>query len=731
MIKDINPVQVAEKWQQELKLAKKEDEKWVKRGKKIIRRYRDDRQGYSDTAKRFNVLWSNIQTLLPATYAKPPKAEVERRFKDQDPIGRTAAQILERALQYEIDTENDYDQAIKQALTDRLLPGRGTAWVRFETKERMTAQGPMQYECSPVDYVYWEDFRCQPARTWDEVTWVARRVYMSKADLVERFGEEFADVPMTHEPVGLEEMQKNGENVDSLRKAQVWEIWDKNTKRVCWVAEGYQKALDCVDDPYGLDSFWPCPKPLFATQSTDTLVPVPDFVLYQDQADEIDLLTQRINMLVKALKVVGVYDASQTGVQRMLSEGVDNTLIPVDTWAAFSEKGGIKGVVDFLPLDNVIQALQQCYQARDRAVQVVYEVTGLSDIIRGSSVASETATAQQIKSQFASLRLRNLQREVAVFASELLQIKAQMMCDLYSPQTLAQISGIQGTQDGQYAEQAIMLLKAEPARGYRIDVAADSLVELDEAQEKQDRIEFLTATGSFLQQALPVAQQVPQMAPLLAEMLLFGVRAFKGGRPLEAAFDAAMSQLSQPQQPQQQGPSPEEVQAQAQMQVEQGKMQLEQAKLQASMQIEQFKAEQAQQLEMMRQQAETQRAEMKARIEAETKLAIAQMQGEASLNVAKQATKPAVDAEVIATSEGLRDGIVQQVQGLITQFASELNEVLSEQKEEAAELTQQLMQAVSSPKRLIRGPDGRVVGVEVNGVMREVQRGQDGRVEGI
>jgi hypothetical protein len=731
MIQDINPVQVAEKWQQELKLAKKEDEKWVKRGKKIIRRYRDERQGYSDTAKRFNVLWSNIQTLLPATYAKPPKAEVERRFKDQDPVGRTAAQILERALQYEIDTENDYDQAIKQALTDRLLPGRGTAWVRFETKERMTAQGPMQYECSPVDYVYWEDFRCQPARTWDEVTWVARRVYMSKADVVERFGEEFADVPMTHEPIGLEEMQKNGENVDSLRKAQVWEIWDKNTKRVCWVAEGYQKALDCVDDPYGLDSFWPCPKPLFATQSTDTLVPVPDFVLYQDQADEIDLLTQRINMLVKALKVVGVYDASQTGVQRMLSEGVDNTLIPVDTWAAFSEKGGIKGVVDFLPLDNVIQALQQCYQARDRAVQVVYEVTGLSDIIRGSSVASETATAQQIKSQFASLRLRNLQREVAVFASELLQIKAQMMCDLYSPQTLAQISGIQGTQDGQYAEQAIMLLKAEPARGYRIDVAADSLVELDEAQEKQDRIEFLTATGQFLQQALPVAQQVPQMAPLLAEMLLFGVRAFKGGRPLEAAFDAAMSQLSQPQQPQQQGPSPEEMQAQAQMQVEQGKMQMEQAKLQASMQIEQFKAEQAQQLEMLRQQAETQRAEMKARIDAETKMAIAQMQGESSLNVAKQTAKPAIDAEVIATSEGLRDGIVQQLQGLITQFASELNEVLSEQKEEAAELTQQLMQAVSSPRRLVRGPDGRVVGVEVNGVMREVQRGQDGRVEGI
>jgi hypothetical protein len=380
-----------------------------------------------------------------------------------------------------------------------------------------------------VDYVYWEDFRCSPARVWDEVSWVARRVYMTKQAVIERFGEEYADVPLTHEPVGLDEMQKNGESTEGMRKAQVWEIWDKDTRRVCWIAEGYQKALDCIDDPYGLDSFWPCPKPLFSTQTTDTIIPVPDFALYQDQADEIDLLTNRINLLIKALKVVGVYDGAQDSIKRMMNEGVDNTLIPVDSWAAFGEKGGIKGTVDFLPLDMVIQALNQCYAARQQAVQVVYEVTGLSDIIRGSSAASETATAQQIKSQFASLRLRTMQREVAVFASEILQIKAQMMCDLYSPQTLVEMSGMMGTSDAQYLEQAVMLLKSEPARGYRVEVAADSLVEIDEAQEKQDRIEFLTATGSFLQQALPVAQQVPQMAPLLAEMLLFGVRAFKGG----------------------------------------------------------------------------------------------------------------------------------------------------------------------------------------------------------
>jgi hypothetical protein len=633
--KDYNPTQVAERWLQELKMAKREDDKWIKRGKKIIRRYRDDRQGYADTSKRYNILWSNVQTLFPSMYGRTPQAQVERRHKDQDPVGRCAAQILERALQYELDNYNDFDAGMRAAVMDRLLPGRGVAWVRFETKDVQTQDGqivPQSYAC--VDTVYWEDFRCSPARTWEEVTWVARRVYMTRKDGTERFGEDFKQVPLTHEPIGIDEMAKAGEDVGHLKKAQVWEVWDKPSKTVCWIAEGHQQALDQKPDPYGLDSFWPCPKPLYATQTTDTLVPVPDYALYQDQADEIDLLTQRINLLVKAMKVVGVYDASQEGIQRMLNEGVDNTLIPVSSWAMFSEKGGIKGAIDFLPLDQVAMAMQQCYTAREHAKQVIYEVTGLSDIIRGASMASETATAQQIKSQFASLRLRDMQRGVALFSSELLRIKGQMMADLYSPQQLVEMSGIMGTQDAQFAEPAMQLLKSEPSRNFRIEVASDSLVEIDEQSEKQSRLEFLQSAGGFLQQAIPATMQVPELAPLLAQMLLFGVRSFRASRPLEAAFDDAMAKLSAPKPPQQPKPDPEMMKAQAQMQVEQAKMQsdqqIESAKIQAQMQIEQMKGQHLQQIEAMKQQAETERIQLRASIEAQTRLQIAQLQADAA-----------------------------------------------------------------------------------------------------
>lgn len=746
-MKEINPVAEAKRWKNELKQAKREDEKWINRAKKIVRRYRDDRTA-SQVSKRYNVLWSNIQTMLPALYGKTPRAQVERRWKDKDPVARTAATILERALQYEIDHNADFDHAIKSAVLDRLLPGRGVAWVRFESKSVETIESPemeaaeestpeMQegtkepsvemyagqmernVETTPVDYVYWEDFRCTPARTWEEVTWCARRVYMSKEEVVERFGEEFKNITLTHEPIGLDEMKKAGASeadMEAMRKAEIWEIWDKGSECVYWVAEGEDKLLDHKYDPYALDGFWPLPRPLFATQTTDTLVPVPDYVLYQDQADEIDKLTNRISLLIEAVKVVGVYDASQAGIQRMLTEGFDNQLIPVDSWAAFSEKGGIKGTIDFMPLDQVLQAINQCYASREQAKQVVYDVTGLSDIIRGSSVASETATAQQIKGQYASMRLKRMQMDVAMFASDLLRIKAQMMCDLYSPENLIEMSGIMGTDDAAYAEQAIQLMKSEPIRSYRIEVASDSLVEMDEAQEKQSRTEFMTAFGVTLRDALPIVQQVPEMAPLIGEVLTFVVRTFKGGRQLENALEGTIEKMNAPKPPQ--GPSPEQQKMQAQQQLEQAKlqatMQAEQVKMQAAQQmeqmkaqtmaeVEQFKAQQALQLEQMKQQAETERQAYKAKLDAQTKLQIAQMQTEASAKPVNQFT---VD------SGGKLDSIAQTITDAATQQGAGIADAVNTLAQVSAALVDSVAE-MKKPKRRVLERDpvtGRAIG---------------------
>ena len=502
----------SQKWQDELKRYSEAYEKFTERGEKIVKRYRDERKDADNIEARFNILWSNVRTLKPAIYSKTPKPEVSRRFKDNNPVARTASTILERALSFEIKQFGDFHSAMSNCVEDRLLSGRGTAWIRYEPITEVVEEPPqltddveigdevnetdaenplageeaeplerITSETSPVDYVYWKDFAHLPARTWEEVTWVGRRVYLGLEEGVERFGEDFRQVPLTMSP---DEKDKEKHSTKELKKAEVWEIWCKPSKKVYWIATHYDYILDERDDPLDIEQFFPCPKPVYATITTGSLVPVADFVLYQDQADEIDILTSRIQHLTKAMKVMGIYAADEASLGRLLKEGNDAVMIPVTNWQAFMEKGGLSQAVQFMPLADVAQALQQLYMARDSCKQIIYEVTGISDIVRGASQASETATAQQIKSQFASIRLNDLKDDVARFARDILRMKSEVMCSKYQPQSLLDASGVMYTPDAQYAEQAIQLLQNEPLRNFAIDIENDTLVEIDEQGEK-------------------------------------------------------------------------------------------------------------------------------------------------------------------------------------------------------------------------------------------------------
>jgi len=638
--------------------------KWTARTKKIIKRYRDDTRGQSLTeSAKFNILWSNIQTLKPAVYSKLPKADISRRFGDNDPVGRVAGQLLERAIDFEIEHYADYRSTMTYCVEDRFLGGRGTAWVRYEPhtapigiaddgvsitsniEQGEGAPPPMErieYECAPVDYVHWRDFGHSQARTWEEVTCVWRWVYMTREALVERFGEETARrIPLDQGP---EPLNAYNESKRSYNRAKICELWDKESEKVYWFSKGLPQFIDVRDDPLGLEGFFPCAKPLYSTTTSDTLVPVPDFVLYQDQAMELDILSDRIDGLVKALRVRGVYDASQPALQRLLTEGDNNALIPVDKWMAFSEKGGLKGSIDLLPLDTLANALLQCYRAREDIKSQIYEITGISDIIRGASFASETATAQQIKGQYANLRLRSMQEDVALFASELIRLKAQVMCLHYQPETILAYAAAQQMTpaDQQLIPQALELLRDKPLRNFRVDIAADSLVQIDEAQMKQDRLQFLQAFGGFLAQALPVGQASPEMVPMMMELMRFGMQAFKAARPIEGQIDQTLQQLAQAAS--QRGPDGAEQMQQAAMQqrgqMEASKMQMEsaltQAKMQHELQMEQIRQQAKMAMEQQKMDfearlkaAELQQKQMadryKADMDAQTKLIIAQM----------------------------------------------------------------------------------------------------------
>ena len=662
-----------------------EFKKWEGRVKKILKKYRDDTRGQTgnETAK-FNILWSNVQTLIPAVYARLPKADVSRRFGDNDPVSRVASLLVERALDYEIEHYPDFRATMKHCVEDRFLGGRGIAWVRYEPHvttidmpddglevtedvevgegadwekslgqlEQMDQQGlleqgerpePMEeieYECAPTDYVHWKDFGHSTARTWEEVTCVWRWVFMSYEALVERFGEEMAKkIPLDQGP---EPLNAYNESKKANNRARVCELWDKEQQKVFWFSKSLNEFIDERDDPLELQGFFPCPAPLYATTTSDSLVPVPDFTLYQDQASELDILSDRIDGLVKALRVRGVYDASQPALQRLLTEGDNNALIPVDKWSALSEKGGLKGAIDLLPLDMIAGALNQCYQAREDIKQQVYEITGISDIIRGASFASETATAQQIKGQYAGLRLKAMQEDVALFATALIRLKAQIICTKFQPETILKYAAADQMQpaDQQLIPQALQLIKDDPLRSFRIEVAADSLIQLDEQQTKQDRMEFLNAMGGFVNQMLPVMQNAPQYAPMMIELMKFGVGAFKQARQLEGMIDQVIEHAKQ--QPPQNKPDPEMAKMQANQQMEQMRLQVEQAKIQSDSQIKQIEMRADAQLEQQRVAYEAQASanrlafdKWKAELEAGTKLMIADIGAKSAGNIAQ------------------------------------------------------------------------------------------------
>jgi hypothetical protein len=732
--------------------------RWEARVDRIVKKYKDDSRYDRNPNARFNILWSNVQTIQPAIFARLPRPDVSRRFRDNDPIGRVASMMLERALEFEIEHYGDYKSAMNNAVLDRLLGGRGVAWVRYEphivgeeagmtdgdtpddglqvsedsdeaeTPEAREIENPerIEYECAPVDYVHWRDFGHTIARTWEEVTAVWRRVYMSRPALVERFGEDLGyQIPLDTKPDDLKQSYKSD---DGVYEAVIYEIWDKETGKVLWISKSLGKIVDERDDPLGLENFWPCPKPLYATLTTDSLEPIPDFTIYQDQARELDVLCDRIDGLINALKVRGVYDASASELQRLFSEGENNTMIPVSNWMAFAEKQGMKGAIDLVDLTPFASALMSCYQAMEQVKGQIYELMGIADIQRGQTDPSETLGAQIIKSNNAAGRLKTQQHAVVDFATSLLSIKAQIICNHFTDETLVKISGAMqlSPQDQQYIPQAIALLRDEASKNFRIEVTSDSMIYQDEQQEKADRTAFLAAVGQFVSMALPTAQAAPEMTPMLLEMLKFGVTAFKAGKQLEGIIDQTADDMKkqyeatkgQPKQP------PVEIQkaqmdAQGKMQQLQMTAQLEQAKLQGQMELEKAKQEyQAQenqlkfQLEAQRNQADMDMqarvAQMKMMTERNTQVLLAHINNGAKIETARISAGESDGEQAYMTEESMAHAMEHPMQPI----ANAIGQGNQQMAQAISALVDTINAQHNRPKTVVRGADGKIIGVQ-------------------
>lgn len=644
------------RWNAEFTAARPSIKQWQKEGDKVVRQYlgrnmnSPDEGGIQDLNYKLNLFHSNVTTLMAMLYGNTPKVEVNRTFADSDDdVARVAGEMASRILNQDIqDPGASCIAVLRQALEDRLLPGMGSARCKYDyTLESKTTPAILdpntQQELAPevteeivtdewvdIIYTHWKDILWSPARTYAELRWKAYRSYLDYDQLVKRFGEEVANqIPMNSKGKFIPSDTDAKDSEEQARpQAEVWEIWNKSDLDVVWYIDGYPKILETKPDPLELEQFWPDPPPMIANTTTSKWLPRSDYAIAQDLYIQINELETRISVLTQACKCVGVYDKKQEGIKRVFNEAIENDLIPVDNWAAFAEAGGVTGVIDWIPIEAVADVITILTQKQEQKVQQLYEVTGMSDILRGAAQKYEAAATSKAKDKFASIRVQALQDEFARFASDLQAIKLEIMSKHFEPYCFIQQSNIENTPDALLAKQAVALLKDFKNVRWRVKIRPETLAMADFAQLKQDRGEFITAISTFMQSAGPLVKLDRQIIPTLLRLLQWGLAGFKGSNEIEGVMDQAIKTFTEKaNQPEEPKPDPqmEKIKAEMAMAQEEHKAKMEQQAQKA--QADMVEMQQKSDLEQQKIQAQIQQDRQ------EFELRMAEMQQEFRMNM--------------------------------------------------------------------------------------------------
>lgn len=662
----------------------------------------------------FNILFSNTQTLLPANYSAVPRPVITRRHKGDDPIGKAAASAGEKCLSYLIDTNTEgyetFDECMKSAVLDALLPGRGVTTVKYDANvEELPTQSVdsddpdsgEEKEPPAPDLYKKGELACGETRTWSrvyfgyakkwsKVPWIAYEEDVDQTEATRLFGENIAS-KLTYAPQSRQEddkqdsdRDKDEESKSQVKTCRIYQLWDKDGgKKIRYLAETYQDGfLREEGDPLGLTGFFNCPKPIAFIEKSNDLSPVAPYLLYENQATELNRLTVRINQLIKAIKARGIYDSALGQDIKNLMSADENELVPADKSASISAESGIDKSIWFMPVEKLITVLRELYAARESCKQVIFEIMGLADIMRGSSQASETLGAQEIKQAWGGLRLKSTQKEVQRYARDLLRMFLEIAATKFSESTWAQMTGLpyltseqvmELQQMGVAAQQALTLNPQDPAavqemqriqqemqkpqwsqvldvlkndvqRSYRVDIETNSTVEPEAVEDQKNIAEVMNALGQFLNGVTPLVTAGVMPFQAAQAMMLAIVRRFRFGDEIEDYI----LQMKEPKPPDEGQKQADAAKQQAELQ----KMQFEQQQAQVDAQAR--NEEQQLKLQVAREQAALEAQRMRLEAEAareEHAMKMAEMAAKKELNEIITRSKIQVALTTAATKE--------------------------------------------------------------------------------
>jgi hypothetical protein len=639
---------VVQLWLDALATADKEEKDWRDEANDLTKRYRACDKA-ADRNVAFNIYAANVRTTLPALYNSQPTPDIRRRYDTQtqmpelppgiDPAMaqqfmaqmqaqakaqkqqiQDAADALERAIEIEWDSGR-CDSAFRAAVGDRVRVGRGVVRVRYEPTfakaeapkikadaEPVEAAEAVVWESAPIEFVPWDRFRRGPGRVWDDVPWIAFAHLLTRDDVVQLNPDIGKRITLDYLQDGAKDDNDGPKATpDVFKRALVWEIWDKEKREVVFITESHKsEPLRVEPDPLKLTGFFCIPEPMYGDRESSSLVPLTDWRLYKDQAEELDQITQRIAAMIKAIKFRGVYSGAMDSLQK-LETALDGEMVPAD---GAPPDVDFDRAIWFWPVEKAVTVLQALYAQREMIKQEIYELSGIADIMRGSSDPNETLGAQQLKAQWGSGRVQESQRDVQRCARELIRMQCEIIAEHFSTETLSLMTGVQ------LNEETRAMIASDQLRHWSIDIETDSTIQADLSQAQTNIGNFLAGFAQFTQAIGPAVQAGVIPLEAATDLLAAFARTYRLGRTAEMALerigDPAEQDGGLPGQPgQQPKPDPEAEKAQAEAEAVKAETGARVQKVQVDAQAAQMEHElKAQEMEMRRAEMQMRAVEM-------------------------------------------------------------------------------------------------------------------------
>lgn len=384
-----------------------------------------------------NAVWPHVRDVVPAIYSRNPNITITPRRLNSyfDLIAYKRAEILQKVLRYYI-KELKVKREVKLCLIDAVLTGH--AWIKtgYESSEKEYGQkttktliqelldgvtGVLGFEERIITpnfneqvskdrpWVLRTSFRDMfaPAfsRRDSELPWIAERYILPHDEVLKNPAWKTKGLtPSTNGKEILAAIRgSDGKKLPEISDIEydiIYEIWDGQRGKTCWVCEGNNFYLDEVDTEFDfLDSKYHPYVMLRFGEVSDEFYPMGDVEPAEPQIKEVSEIrtqmnTHRRRFARKYFAKSGVLDEEGKNQLRSKEDGAV---------AELTEEADGPITDNVLPVVDA-PMIPEAYSQEQRARQDLYNILGTTDYRSGAAGGPETATEASIQAQEGNVR---------------------------------------------------------------------------------------------------------------------------------------------------------------------------------------------------------------------------------------------------------------------------------------------------------------------------------------